>query len=106
MCFNNNLLSIFKVILQFGTMDTNSSTSKDIISINLHMDITTWREVKECRMEVNITMMEAEEMIEVTVETETTEDTTEIIETIEETTAGTGIEIGAMTEIEVEDDYL
>ena len=57
-------------------------------------------------MEVNITMMEAEEMIEVIVETETTEDTTEIIETIEETTAGIGIEIGAMTEIEVEDDNL
>ena len=57
-------------------------------------------------MEVNITMMEAEEMIEVTVETETTEDTIEIIEMIEETTAGIGIEIGAMTEIEVEDDNL
>ena len=55
-------------------------------------------------MEVNITMMEAGEMIEVIVETETTEDTIEIIETIEETTAGIGIEIGAMTETEVEDD--
>ena len=55
-------------------------------------------------MEVNITMMEAGEMIEVTVETETIEDTTEIIETIGETTAGIEIEIGAMTETEVEDD--
>ena len=70
------------------------------------MDTTTWGEVKECRMEVNITMMEAEEMIEVIAETETLEVTTEIIETIEETTAGIGIEIGPMTETEVEDDNL